>query len=178
MSEGITLSTRDICYYSKELYYHRLFDEAIEVLERFVKQSTWIEDLIDAYCKIGDCYEVKGELQKARKLLYGSFECAPPKTEAIYRIVGTFQKEKKFQEAIFWYQSILSAKMPETSLGFISPEYWTWRPHLELCVCYYQIGDIEKSIYHNQQAAQYVPYNESIQQNTRFFQTLQLDKRE
>ena len=178
LSEGIQLSTRDICYYGKELYYHRLFDEAIEVLEGFVKGPAWIEDIIDAYCKIGDCYEAKGELQRARKILYESFECVPPRAEVIYRIAGTFQKEKKIQEAIFWYNSILSAKMPETSSGFISPEYWTWRPHLELCVCYYQIGDIEKSIYHNQQAAKYVPYNESVQQNTRFFQTLQLNRGE
>ena len=66
--------------------------------------------------------------------------------------------------------------MPESLSGFISPEYWTWKPHLELCVCYYQVGDVEKSIYHNQRAAQYVPDNESVKQNTRFFQMLQQNK--
>ncbi len=168
LSEGHTLSTRDIYYYGKELYYNGFYDEAIKVLEPFIDMDTWIEEKIDALCKISSCYSNKKNYAKTREALYKTFEYTRPRAEAVYRIAYAFEKEGRYEEAIDWYESILNLEMPQGCYGFISPEFWTWKPHLQLAVCYYRLNNIEKAIYHHKKAYEINPNNEWISYNEQF----------
>ncbi len=169
LKEGHTLSTRDIYYYGKELYYNEFYDDAIKVLEPFTDMNVWVEEKIDAMCKISDCYFYKGDYIEARKSIYKTFEYTTPRAEAVYRLADSFKQEERYEEAISWYESILSLEMPKGCYGFISPEYWTWKPHLQLTVCYYKLNNIEKAIYHHKKAYEINPNDEYISKNERFF---------
>lgn len=175
LEEGVPFNTRDQYYYGKELYYHGMNEEAIQVLEKFVSQPVWVEDQLDALYRIAECYQNKGERKKARETLYQCFELLPPRAELLFRIGKTFQDEEKFQEAIFWYESIFRIKKPTDTPGFIFEEFWTWKPHLELCVCYFRVGNMEQSYYHNEEAAKYIPEDGAVAYNRSFFKSIKKD---
>lgn len=176
LKEGVPFSSRDQYYYGKELYYHGLADEAIEVLKQFTKMQVWVEDLLDAMYRIADCYEWKKEYKTARKYLFECLEYEKPRAECLYRIGKMFQLEEQFEKAVYWYTLAITAEKPKDCSGFLFDEFWTWKPHLELCVCYYKLGDIEKSIYHNEEAAKYLPNSEAVKFNRNFFKSLEKNK--
>lgn len=172
LAQGHELSTRDVYYYGKELYYNGYYEEAIKILEPFTKMKAWDEEKIDAQCKISDCYISKGDYINARKSLYETFEYTTPRAEVLFRLANTFKNEGRYEEAISWYEYILQLKMPEESYGFLSPEDWTWKPHLQLSVCYYNINNLNKSKYHHKKAYAINPKNHYIAKNEEFFNTL------
>lgn len=168
LEEGAVFSARDQYYYAKELYYHQRFDEAITELSKYLTMGGWIEDDLDALYRLADCYESKGEYKKARTYLFECFERALPRAEGLYRMAKLFERENQIEKAIYWYEMIFHAKRPKTG-GFIFEEFWTWKPHLELCVCYFKVGDVEKSKYHNEEAAKYIPESPAVENNRNFF---------
>lgn len=176
ISEGHKLSVRDMYYYGKELFYHGMWNETIETLEPFMNMDSWVEDKIDAACKLSECYQYTGNIKKEREALYRSFEFTAPRGETMYRLAQSFEREGRLHEAIFWYNTILNTEMPKECHGFINPEYWTWKPHLQLCVCYYRIGEIDKSNYHHQMAYKINPNDPIIKKNEEFFQASQREK--
>lgn len=171
IEEGVVFSPRDQYYYGKELYYHHMTEEAIDALNKFLTMPGWVEDQIDAIYAIADCYEWKGQYKEARKMLYRCFEYEVPRAECLYRIGKMFQQEEQYKKAIYWYEMIFQTTRPAGE-GFIFEEYWTWRPHLELCVCYYQLGELEKSKAHNEQAAEYAPDDPAVEYNRKYFESL------
>ncbi|MGL5675380.1 MAG: tetratricopeptide repeat-containing glycosyltransferase family 2 protein [Cellulosilyticaceae bacterium] len=176
LAEGIPFSQRDIYYYGKELYYHQMHEEAIEVLESLLEQPIWIEEKIDSICKIADSYNAIGKVEEAKQTLFKAFPIATPRGEILYRLGKIYQDANRYEEAIFWYASIENAKMPEDQMGFTYIEYWTWRPALELCVCYFQVGDVKKSYEANERARVWNPDNPSIVSNTKYFESLDIQK--
>lgn len=48
--------------------------------------------------------------------------------------------------------------------------YYTWYPHLQLCVCYYNLKEYEKSYYHNEQARKYRPEDKRMQDNKKILE--------
>lgn len=172
LSEGHILSTRDVYYYGKELYYHGMWDESIKVLEPFMDMDSWVEDKIDAACKLADSYQYIGNNKKERETLTKSFDFTVPRGEVMYRLGHSFERDGRFHEAIFWYETILNTEMPKECHGFINPEFWTWKPHLQLCVCYYRIGQVEKANYHHREAYKLNPNDPHIKQNEEFFESI------
>ena len=73
VEEKQAFSERDLYYYGKELYCNKYYNEAIKVLEEFVSKGTWEDEIIDALCKIGECYLCKDDKEIARKYFYKTF---------------------------------------------------------------------------------------------------------
>lgn len=172
LSEGVQLSVRDVYYYGKELYYHGLYDEAIEILEKFLKLDAWSEEKIDTACRLAECYQYKGNNEKEREMLFKTFEYASPRGEAMFRIGNSFEREGRINEAIYWYETILNSDIPEETSGFIRPEFWTWKPNLQLSVCYYNMGNIEKAYYYHNKAYKLNSKDPLIIANDNFFKSL------
>ncbi|WP_310604311.1 glycosyltransferase [Anaerosporobacter sp.] len=169
MEEGVWFSSRDQYYYGKELYYHGMFDECIEALEKFIALSGWIEDELDANNRLADCYLWKKDYSKARQCIYRNFDKAIPRAESLFRLAKTYQAERRYAEAIYWYELIYNTSKPMDTMGFLFDEYWTWMPRIELCVCYYYTGNVAKAIEQNDLAAVYVPNNDAVKFNRTFF---------
>lgn len=55
--------------------------------------------------------------------------------------------------------------------SFNYPAYYTWYPHLHLCVCYYKLGDYEKAYEHNEEARKYRPQDPHIQHNKKLLES-------
>jgi glycosyltransferase involved in cell wall biosynthesis len=172
IKEGYSLTPRDTYYYGKELYYHGLYDEAITVLEKVIQMDGWYEEKIQGLITLADIYLSKKLYSKCRKFCYDSFDLDSPRAEVFYRIGLSYQEEEKYTQAITWYELISNLKLPKDDSVFIYGEYWTWIPHLQLCVCYYNIGDVKKSFEHNELAYKLNPNNESILKNIEFFKSI------
>jgi len=87
----------------------------------------------------------------------------------LYQLAKAFQQEGRYEDAAYWYETILQKEKPTNVAGFLYDEYWTWKPHIELCVCYYYLGKINKAIEQNEMAAKYVPNNDAVLYNKQFF---------
>lgn len=172
LMEGTVLTARDQYHYGKELYYHEQYDKAMELLERSITSLERMDDQIDALYKLADCYIIKKDYNKARDILAECFMKTIPRADGYYRMGKSYQKEGNYAEAIRWYEAILRMKQPVMLSGFYFPEYWTWRPLVELTVCYFIIGDLKRSYEYNERCYEYLPDDPAIISNRAYFQQI------
>lgn len=172
-ARGDTFSPRDYFYYGNELRENRRFQEAIESYdENLSLKEGWVEDKIFACIYKGDCYRSLNDFTNELSSLFQSFEYAPPRAEACSRIGYNFHRQRDFKTAIFWYE-LAAQQIPDPDRwSFIYTAYYTWYPHLQLCVCYYNIGDYQKAYEHNEEAAKYRPTDPSVLNNRLLFERI------
>jgi glycosyltransferase involved in cell wall biosynthesis len=167
---GITLSPRDIFYYGKELFDHEQYQEAIDYFLRFLKkEGTWIEDTLRACLLLSKAYYALDNLAASKRYSLLTFEYEAPRAEACCQLGLCFIKEEFLKDAIFWYEYALNLPKPTSDWAFTIPCYSTWLPHLQLCVCYYCLGDIKKAYSHHLIAKKYCPNHKSVLFNETFF---------
>ncbi|WBW97271.1 tetratricopeptide repeat-containing glycosyltransferase family 2 protein [Oceanirhabdus sp. W0125-5] len=166
-------SPRDVFYYANELYDHKMYEKALENYDKFLNMNSgWCENKIYACGKVADYYFSVGDYENAYIYSFKSFEYDTPRAEHCCRIGKYFKQRYKYKQAAFWFELATTIKKPEDCWGFIMNDYWTWIPHMELCVCYYKLGDNELANKHNEMARMYNPNNEGILYNKKFFEDL------
>ncbi len=169
VEENQIFTERDLYYYGKELYCNDFCDEAIEVLKEFVTKGTWSEEIVDALFKIGECYLCKENRELARIYFYKTFEYAPPKGEVLYQIASSFEDEEKFDMAISWYEIILNQPLPKDCRQCMNLCCLRFKPHLNLCYCYFKIGNIKKAYYHHKCCMEINPNDSCVMYNEECF---------
>jgi len=170
--EGNQLSMEEIYDFAMQLYDNGLYDDGIYYFLEFVKEEKEdTEKCIDAYRKIYLSYYYKENYEVCRKYCYQTFDYTLPRAEECCFIGYTFMKEKKFNEAIFWYELAADIKLPRNYKFSIDKAAWSWKPYLQLCVCYYEKGDTEKAFKANEKARELNPHDKSILQNVTFFES-------
>ncbi|SFK72147.1 Tetratricopeptide repeat-containing protein [Paenibacillus sp. 1_12] len=166
-------SPRETYYYANELKDHGQFDNAVTYYQAFLDtKQGWIEDILAASCKIADCYEGLGKIDEAMTAAMKSLEYAVPRPDSVYRIGRYFMLKNAIEQAIFWLSLAAKLEAPE-NWGMQHKDYSTWLPHLQLCVCYYRQGDMEKSYFHNEIALSYRPDDQSMLNNRKLLLPLQ-----
>ncbi|WP_411678877.1 glycosyltransferase [Clostridium thailandense] len=173
LKKGIEFTPRDILYYGNELYDHRMFEEALKYYNEFLdSKKGWIEDNIRVCGKLYEYYQSINKEEEARKYSFKSFEYDTPRAEACCNLGFSFLKENKFNNAAFWYEMATKLEKPKDSWGFFNESCWTWLPHLQLCVCYDRLGNRKLAYEHNEIASQFVPNDERILYNKKYFKSL------
>ncbi|WP_349305819.1 glycosyltransferase family 2 protein [Bacillus sp. FJAT-49711] len=171
LKEGKDFSVRDLLYYANELRRHKSYEEAINIYERFLAEPEGLnEDKIIACGRLADCYFRLGEHEKELETAFKSFKYAKPRADFCCRIGYKFLSEEKIQEATFWYNLATELEWDKDCLGIYNVACWTWLPHLQLCSCYYKLGDYQKSYEHNQIALSYRPNDERMIGNKRLLE--------
>lgn len=171
--DGEDFSPRDYFYYGNELRENGFYDKAIEKYNHTIEsENAWIEDRILACIFQADCYRASGDLLAELKSLFKSFQFSPPRAEACSRIGYNFQVRRKYKEAIFWYELAIRQVPEPDRWSFTYLAYHTWYPHLQLCVCYYNIKDLSLAEYHNEQARKYLPDDPRVNHNRDLFKNL------
>ena len=85
-----------------------------------------------------------------------------PRPEMCSRVGYNFQRKKEYKFAIYWYELATTIEDDPDKWSFTYPAYSTWYPHLQLCVCYYNLSDYEKSYEHNELARTFRPQDERM----------------
>ncbi len=165
------LTTRDVYYYGKELYYHRRYEDAVRVLSRFLERPDgWREDQVDACRHLAICHRQIGDPGCALEALLRGLRYAVPKPELCCDIGAWFLERKRYGEAIFWYRQAISVRKAAGNDGFLQEDYHGYIPCLQLCVCYDRIGQFRRAERCNAMADRLKPGTEACRRNRAYFQ--------
>ena len=170
IAKGAKLTPRDNFYYGRELYYNGMYDEALAVLERGLDRKELSTANAVESCKIiSYCLSQKGDGHSALNALFKSFSFGEPRSSVLCRIGEIFKENKEYKTAIFWYKAALLSADHAKDGDFELPETREIIPLIELCYCYYKIGDIKAALYYHGRAKEVSPAHPSVIYNDKFF---------
>lgn len=163
------LSPRDLFYYGRELYYHRLYAEAIAVLREMIESDGWYVNKIDACRTEGLCRAARGEKELAAEAFFKSFRFGEPRAFVCCELGKLFREQKRYREAAFWYESALRCRDHSAEGDFEEPCCRSVTPLLELVCCYYALGEKDKAILCHKRTEELAPEHPSVLYNREFF---------
>lgn len=163
-------SPRNLYYYAKELYFNKQYNHAILYYKRFLQtEDGWVEDYINACLEIAQCYRAKKNRENELMYLTKSFSYDIPRAEACCELGYFFKRFGEYDKAIFWFKTALGLKKNENTWGTIRHDCYGYIPSIELCVCYYELGNKEEAIKYNKLAEQFKPNDNTVKYNNEFF---------
>lgn len=173
LGDGVKFSPREQYYYSRELYYNGRYKDAIENFDRFLNgKYGWVENKIEACQMKANCYLRTGDKKLALKSLYDSFYYDLPRAEICCAIGDIFFAEEEYIQSVYWYETALGCKPHPERGGFTNKDSYGFTPLMQLCVCYYRLGNIKQSKACNDRAAEIKPSNAGVLYNKKFFDGL------
>jgi len=176
MQRGESFSPRDLYYFANELMDHGKWERAADMYERFLQTGQgWVEDVISSCLKLADIYARLQRPDKHLSYLWKTLDYDEPRAECCCRLGAYFLQNDRLEEAAFWYRLATKLEKPKDCWGFLYDAYWTWVPHLQLCVCYYRMGDFARAYYHNEMAGRYRPEDPYVLHNRRFLEGVLYD---
>jgi len=172
LAKGTPLTARGRFYYASELYYNQRYEEAIKQYTEFLDaEKGWVEDNITACYHMAISYQALKDGKNALKALLRSFTYDIPRAEICCMLGDHYVEEGAYEKAILWYKLATELKKPTENWGFIHHDCWGYLPNIQLCVCYYRIGNIEKAIEYNNRAAAFKPNDSAVLHNKNFFES-------
>lgn len=169
--QGIEFSPREQYYFAREVYFHQQYERAKTLLLRFLKEEkAWIENRVEAYLLLSDCYVQTGQPQLAFAPLFETMRYVLPRPQICCALGKLFYDEQEWVKAVFWYEQALHCPHRENPNGFWQPLYDGYIPCLQLCLCYHQLGDYVRANAYNEQAAGYYPQSRACAYNRIYFQ--------
>ena len=173
LKNGKTLNAREQYYYSRELYYNGQYKKAITEINRFLKfDNAWIEDKLGALEIKAMCQLNLNKTKLALNTLYLSFSLDAQRANFLCLIGDIYLNQNKFKESIFWYKNALNLTQNYNSGAFISEAYYGIYPALQLCLAYYNLGDLNTSKEYNNLALKFNPKNQNALNNKQFFESI------
>lgn len=168
------LCGRDLFYYGRELYYHRLYTEAVAILTKMLNGEGWHVNKIEA-CKIlSKCYRALGDRDSALRALFRSFLYGEPRASVLCEIGKTYRAQKKLREAVYWYEAAQNCKDFSAEGDFEEPLCRTLIPLVELTCCYYALGDTTRAVACHKRAEADFPDHPSVRYNRKYFKSKNL----
>lgn len=173
LEQNTPLDSRQTFYYARELMYAKRFEDSIKQYAKLLdSESGWSENKISACLDLHQIYLNLGNNNLALLYLFHSFKYAKPRAEACCKIGQYFIKQKNYNLAIYWFNVALNDNYDISTGGFYSKDYYDFIPLIELCVCYYNLGNIKLAIEYNEKAGCIKPNNESYINNLAFFESI------
>jgi len=170
VATGKELSPRETYYFARELMDHGVYEEAVQYFNQFLDNGLgWFEDNIASCFNLSRCYEALEQREKILPILLKSFEYDTPRAEITCQIAYYYKNIKDYHKAIFWFE--LALTLVKNSKGFVLNDYWDYIPAIELCACYAQIGNLQKSFQFHLLSKEYKPNANAVHYNDDYFKT-------
>ncbi len=151
-------SSRNLYYLGKEYIDFNRIDEAINNLLKFLESpGAFWENVFQAHYKLANCYLIKEDEEKFIYHIFESIKLEDRQAEPFYFLGLFYMNKQKWQRATRWFDVCLQMERPKDLLSPYQPEYYTWLPALNACVCYNATGEIQKAYDRNQKVIQYRP---------------------
>ncbi|RIW28055.1 glycosyltransferase [Bacillus salacetis] len=158
--DGKTPSLESRFDYATALRNLNRLDRSIAAFESCTKEQGNLQ--IRALYELASLYQNQGRLDEAKDACFRSFHSGLPRAEFCCRLGYCFKQEKKTPEALFWFKLAAQLQKPQKPEEIYDDNCWTWIPHLELCVCYFNSGRFKEAAYHNEIAGKYKPNDRRI----------------
>lgn len=170
LEKNKVLEPRHQYYYARELYYHALYEEALNEFLAFMgTKDGWSENKIEACTLAAYCFYKLEKEEEALRMLLRSFEYDSPRAEVCCDIGKHFMDRSQYHQAIYWYEQALNRKLDNKRSGFILPECYDYIPSLQLCVCYDKLGNASMAEYYNDKAGEFKPNSKQYLINKNYF---------
>ncbi|MDE5897158.1 MAG: glycosyltransferase family 2 protein [Clostridia bacterium] len=167
-----TLGGRDLFYYGRELYYHKLYTESVAVLEEMLAGEGWYVNKIEA-CKIlARCHRECGRPERAYGALLRSFLYGEPRASLLCEIGNLLKSLNRMREAAYWYEAALACRDHSEEGDFEEPACKDLIPMLELTCCYFALDERDTALEWHERAKERFPSHPSVLYNDSFFATL------
>lgn len=171
LETGTPFSPRETYYYARELMDHGRDEESATYFEQFLAdQLGWYEDNIATCFNLSKIYERLGQKEKIFPVLVQSFDFDTPRAEICCQLGYYFKTKQQFKQAIYWFGLALTLK--KESIGFVLNDYWDFIPAVELCACYFAVGDKEKSYQYHILSKSFKPDAKSVIFNENYFKSI------
>lgn len=173
LQKGRELTPRQQLYYARELAGAGRDAEAASRFSRFLEEGRgWVEDNIRACLDLAGCRERLGSREAALESVFRSFVYSEPRAEACCAAGDIFLRASQWERAAFWYRLALDCPAPQSRLAFWQPDYASFYPLLQLCVCSDRLGDREAAKAYHLRAKALKPEDKAVQYNERYFASL------
>ncbi|MCL1698247.1 glycosyltransferase family 2 protein [Lysinibacillus sp. BPa_S21] len=167
---GEYFSPRDIFYFGNELLDHKKYEKAIKQYQAFLDSNQgWVEDNINACINLSKCYGQLNDKNSQLKALLRTLEFTKPIPKFCCFLGDILEEKGDIDASLYWYLTSIQMGKPNGEYSVLEPQYWTWYPHLQLCVLYYRLGNIKRAKLHNEIAKYYAPEHPSVIFNDRLF---------
>lgn len=172
IQEGQPLEPRMQYYYARELMFHHQEEEAAAAFRQFLQEGQgWVENNIGACQDLSCCLERLGRTKEALDALFSSFRYDCPRPEVCCELGRLFYAQKQYRMAIYWYETAMSCPQVD-SMGFQSPDCRDFVPTLQLCLCWFALGDRKKARAFHEKARAIKPNDPAVVHNDAFFAQL------
>lgn len=172
LAGGEKFSPRDLYYFANELLDHQQYKRAASYYKKFLDTGQgWVEDNISSCGKLADCYFHLGDQQRYLESTVRSFTYGSARAEFCCRLGYHFLQKGDNKSAIFWYNLATMLKPVENQQGFQNLNCSTWLPHLQLCLCYCNMGEYKLAYLHNEAARQYRPDDPRMLHNRNYLES-------
>lgn len=168
--KNIKFTSRDLLYYANELFDNGFNEEAIKIYREFLEtKEGWIEDIKTAYAKMIECNKVLNRKKEIPKLAFESFEEDVPRADICCALGEYYLENELFKQAIFWYRVALDCRHEKDNPAMDIKAYYTFIPALQLCVCYFKIGNLNCSYFYNELADEFLKNSPTVEYNRKYF---------
>ena len=166
---GRSMTPRELYYFARELRDNGELQRAEDYFTRFLDGGQgWVEDNISSCLALSYIARSNGDLSSERKYLLRSFEYDSPRAEICCRLGYFYKALGDYNTAADWFHLALHLRR-DHRMGFTNPDYSNYIPHIELCVCYYRLSDMERAHYHNEMALTFKPEDPAALSNRSLF---------
>lgn len=166
----VVFTPRDLLYYGNELRDNGFYKEAIKNYRKFLATKLgWIEDIKMAYSKIIDCYRMLDIKDDIPKTAFESFQVDIPRADICCSLGEYYLIKDRFKESAFWYRVALDCRHENGNIGIDSIEYYTIIPSLQLCLCYFKMGNLNCSYFFNELAGTFIADSDKVKYNRDYF---------
>lgn len=166
----IELKPRQLFYFARELYYNNKLNKAICYFKKFLKTTNgYKENYIEACLNLNKCYQLKNDLKNAKQVLFNSFMFDTPRSEILCDLGNIYYLEQKYSQAIYYYNLALQNNKELRNGGFVLEDCYNFIPYIQLCVCYYKLGEFSKAKKYHLLAKQLKPNSPTILNNNKVF---------
>ncbi|SDE46906.1 Tetratricopeptide repeat-containing protein [Paenibacillus sp. UNCCL117] len=110
------------------------------------------------------CFELLSDPAREKELLH-NYLSEFPRPELFCRLGFLCMQNAEWEEAIVWYKLALKSRPGADIAESPEPGAWTWQPHLQLCVCYDQLGQYKLAMKHNELGLELEPDHQSFLMN-------------
>lgn len=139
--EGDSPDPRTLFYLGTAYVDARMYDEAIELLETYLRLSGWDEERAQAHVWLGRIYrEQKNDnIQSTQHFLQALYE-NPKEVTAMVELGTTEMAMERWSKAIMWLEQAITIKTPVNTALVINPLENTYRAYMMLSQCHLEVG--------------------------------------
>ena len=158
-------------YYGRELMYHKRYTDAIDQLNKTINISNALNfpaNQAAAYGFIGNCHKILGNLVDAEASYITATKYVVGVREPLINLMMFYYETSRWYSLIDVGLQTIQVEQRKTEWYEDSRNYREL-PHDLLSIAYYNIGKLSEGKYHIEKALEYLPEDERLLNNYKFF---------